>query len=163
MNTRRQRNPTLELADARQAGFHNIGQAAAATGVSAKMIRHYESIGLMPRAGRTFANYRIYSADDLHTLRFIKRARSLGFSMKQIDGLLGLWRGKRPSGEVKKLALQHAAGLDARIGEMQAMRDTLAHLADHCSGDHRPQCPILDDLSGADRGPHGKGQGPKRA
>ena len=129
-------------------GYYNIGQAARETGISAKMIRHYESIGLMPKADRTLANYRIYTGNDLHTLRFIKRARSLGFSIKQIEGLLGLWQQRRPSSQVKKLALQHVAALDARIRETQAMRDTLSHLAGHCSGDHRPECPILEDLSG---------------
>lgn len=131
-----------------QAGRYNIGQAAGATGVSAKMIRHYESIGLIPRPDRTFANYRIYTANDLHTLRFIRRARTLGFSMKQIEALLGLWRGRRPSSQVKKMALQHVEELDVRLREMQAMRDTLRNLAEHCHGDDRPECPILEDLSG---------------
>lgn len=145
---RRRNKPKLELADAREAGFYNIGQAAAATGVSAKMIRHYESIGLIPKADRTFANYRIYSRNDIHTLQFIKRARGLGFSMKQIEGLLGLWQNRgRASSQVKKLALQHVDELDARIDEMVAMRDTLKTLAAHCHGDHRPECPILEDLS----------------
>lgn len=138
----------MELADARKSGFYNIGQAAQASGVSAKMIRHYESIGLIPRADRTFGNYRVYSASDVHTLQFVRRARGLGFSMKQIEALLALWQKRRPSGEVKKLALQHVADLDARIGEMGAMRDTLANLARHCHGDSRPECPILEDLSG---------------
>ena len=126
----------------------NIGQAAAATGVSAKMIRHYESIGLVPKAGRTFANYRIYTDNELHTLRFIKRARSLGFSIRQIGGLLSLWQQRRSSRQVKQLALQHVEALDLRLREMQSMRDALAHLAGHCSGDDRPECPILADLSG---------------
>lgn len=152
MNTGRQQRrrpkPTLELADARQAGYYNIGQAAEATGVSAKMIRHYESIGLIPKADRTFANYRIYSSNDIHTLQFIKRARTLGFSMKQIEGLLSLWQNRgRASSQVKKLALQHVHELDSRIAEMRAMRDTLSTLAEHCHGDNRPDCPILEDLS----------------
>ena len=147
--TQRRRKPTMELADARKSGFYNIGQAAAATGVSAKMIRHYESIGLVPKADRTFANYRIYSANDVHTLRFIKRARNLGFSMKQIEALLGLWQTRRASSEVKKLAMHHVEDLDARIREMEAMRNTLRNLAEHCHGDQRPECPILEDLSGA--------------
>jgi MerR family transcriptional regulator, copper efflux regulator len=148
MATRRTRQPAMDLADARRSGFYNIGQAARTTGVSAKMIRHYESIGLIPRPDRTLANYRIYSADDVHTLQFVRRARSLGFSMKQIQALLGLWQTKRPSSDVKKLALQHVAALQDRIREMEAMCDTLRKLAKHCHGDERPQCPILEDLAG---------------
>jgi MerR family copper efflux transcriptional regulator len=146
--SRRGGRPTLELAEARRSGFYNIGQAARESGVSAKMIRHYESIGLLPKAGRTFANYRIYDASGLHTLRFIKRARALGFSMKEIEGLLGLWQSRRPSSQVKKLALRHVDALESRMREMQAMRDTLRNLAEHCHGDERPDCPILEDLSG---------------
>ena len=137
-----------ELADAKAQGFHNIGEAAAITGVSAKMIRHYESIDLIPHAGRTFAGYRIYTDNDLHRIRFIKRARTLGFSMKQIHDLLGLWDDtKRSSADVKKLARAHADDLDARIKEMEAMKRTLEHLAKRCHGDARPDCPILDDLA----------------
>ena len=158
--TQRRRKPTLELAGAKQAGYYNIGQAAETTGVSAKMIRHYESIGLVPKADRTFANYRIYSENDLHTLRFIKRGRTLGFSMKQIEALLGLWQGRRASSQVKKLALQHVQELEQRMREMQAMRDTLDNLARNCHGDDRPDCPILEDLSGdcgdCDEHRHGK-------
>jgi MerR family copper efflux transcriptional regulator len=143
------RRPTLELAQAKEAGYFNIGQAAAATGVSAKMIRHYEAIGLMQRANRTFANYRIYSRNDIHTLQFIKRARGLGFSMKQIEALLGLWQNRgRASSQVKKLAQQHIDELDERIREMTEMRATLLGLVQHCHGDHRPECPILADLWG---------------
>ena len=139
-----------ELADAKGQGLHNIGAAARLSGVSAKMIRHYESIGLIPPANRTFANYRLYSPSDLHRLRFIKRARSLGFSMKQIEALLGLWNNpRRASAEVKKLARAHAAELEHKVREMQAMQRTLEDLARHCHGDHRPDCPILDDLAGA--------------
>ena len=139
-----------ELADAREQGFHNIGEASAATGVSAKMIRHYESVGLVPPAQRTFAGYRLYADADLHRLRFIKRARLLGFPMKQIEQLLGLWNDRqRTSAEVKALAEAHAADLAARIAEMQAMQRTLQSLARHCHGDQRPDCPILDDLAGA--------------
>lgn len=147
-SSRRRTRPSLETADARSAGYHNIGQAAEASGVSAKMIRHYESIGLMPPADRTFSNYRIYSPNDVHTLRFIKRARGLGFSVKQIEALLGLWQQtRRSSAQVKKLAMAHIEDLDRRIAAMQAMRDTLRALATRCQGDDRPECPILEDLS----------------
>ena len=138
-----------ELAEARQQGFHNIGETSAATGVSAKMIRHYESVGLIPVASRTFAGYRLYADADLHRLRFIKRARTLGFSMRQIETLLALWNDKhRASSEVKKMAQGHVAELEAKILEMQAMQRTLANLARHCQGNQRPDCPILDDLAG---------------
>jgi MerR family transcriptional regulator, copper efflux regulator len=138
-----------ELADARQQGFHNIGEAAAATGVSAKMIRHYERAGMIPPAQRTFAGYRLYGDADLHRLRFIKRARLLGFPVKQIELLLGLWNDRqRSSAEVKALALAHATELRSRIAEMQAMQRTLESLARDCHGDDRPECPILDDLAG---------------
>ena len=121
---------------------------APSTGVSAKMIRHYEAIGLIPPASRTFANYRLYNEADVHRLRFIKRARNLGFSMKQIEQLLGLWSDPgRSSAEVKQLALAHAHDLSQRIAEMQSMQRTLERLAKHCHGDNRPDCPILDDLA----------------
>ncbi len=137
-----------ELADARGRGLHNIGEAAKRTGVSAKMIRHYEAIGLLPAADRTFAGYRIYDAADLHRIRFIRRARGLGFAMKDIATLLGLWDDRtRASAEVKTLALAHVAELDAKIAEMDAMRRTLRDLAERCAGDDRPQCPILEDLA----------------
>ena len=141
--------PRPELADALRQGLHNIGDAAATTGVSAKMIRHYESIGLIPPANRSFANYRLYNDDDLHRLRFVRRARSLGFSMKQIQELLGLWSNpRRASAQVKKLAQSHAEALAQKVREMQAMQRTLEQLARHCHGDDRPSCPILDDLAG---------------
>lgn len=137
-----------ELADARRDGYHNIGEASAETGVSAKMIRHYESVGLIPKASRTFAGYRLYGDADLHRLRFIKRSRSLGFSMKQIETLLALWGDShRASCDVKKLAEAHAAELGEKILEMQAMQRTLLDLAKHCRGNNRPDCPILDDLA----------------
>lgn len=137
-----------ELSEAKGQGLHNIGEASALTGVSAKMIRHYESTGLIPPASRTFANYRLYSDADLHRLRFIKRSRILGFSMKQIEQLLGLWSDPgRSSAEVKQLAQAHVRDLSQRIAEMQAMQRTLESLARHCHGDHRPDCPILDDLA----------------
>ena len=139
----------FELSDAKRDGLLNIGQAAQASGVSAKMIRHYEENALIPKAGRTLAGYRIYKDTDVHVLRFIRRARDLGFSMKEIKTLLGLWDNRRrASADVKRLALKHVAALDARIAEMQAMRRTLTNLARHCHGDHRPDCPILDDLAG---------------
>jgi Cu(I)-responsive transcriptional regulator len=138
----------FELAEARSDGLFNIGRAAEASGVSAKMIRHYESVGLLPAAGRTVAGYRIYRDADVHTLRFIRRARDLGFSMKEIGALVGLWQNrKRASADVKKLAARHMRQLDEKIRELQAMRDSLAHLARHCHGDERPDCPILEDLA----------------
>lgn len=112
------------------------------------MIRHYEGIGLIPKAARSYSGYRTYSASDVHTLRFIRQARNLGFSIKQIEQLLGLWRNqRRPSSKVKALAQEHIAELDARIAEMQAMKRTLQELAVHCHGDERPECPILDGLA----------------
>ena len=144
----RRSRPTLELSDAKQQGYYNIGEAAAASGVSAKMIRHYESIGVIPPADRTFANYRIYSQQDVHTLQFVRRARALGFSMKQIQTLIGLWQQQRPSKDVKRLALEHVHELEVKIREMEAMKRTLETLAEHCHGDSRPECPILDDLAG---------------
>ncbi len=126
----------------------NIGQASKATGVSAKMIRYYESIGLITPADRTESNYRSFSSRDLNDLRFIKRARSLGFSVEEITHLLSLWRDRsRPSREVKTIAQKHVQDLDQRIAEMKAMADTLRHLAHCCAGDERPDCPILADLS----------------
>lgn len=142
-----------ELGEAREQGLHNIGQAASLTGLSAKMIRHYESIGLIPEPARTSAGYRLYNGQDLHRLRFIQRARALGFSMKQIQVLLALWSDRsRASAEVKQLAQQHADELGERIAAMQAMQRTLQDLAQRCHGDQRPDCPILDDLSGDARG-----------
>jgi MerR family transcriptional regulator, copper efflux regulator len=126
----------------------NIGQAAHESGVSAKMIRHYESIGLVARARRTEGGYRIYDGNDIHTLRFIRRARDLGFSMRQIEHLLGLWRNRRrASGDVRRIAQQHIEELDRKIAEMQSMRKSLQDLVEHCHGDHRPECPILEDLA----------------
>lgn len=126
----------------------NIGQAAKASGLPAKTIRYYESIGLIPAAGRSDGNYRVYSGADIHTLRFIRRARSLGFSVDRVQQLLGLWRDRsRSSAEVKAVAVAHVAELEAKIEELRAMRDTLRHLAEHCHGDHRPDCPILDELA----------------
>jgi len=126
----------------------NIGEAAARSGVSAKMVRHYESLGLLPGVARTDAGYRQYTENNVHTLRFIRRARDLGFSMAEIAELLRLWQNKgRASADVKRIALDHAADLHRRIEEMTAMKRTLERLADCCHGDHRPDCPILDELA----------------
>jgi len=126
----------------------NIGQAARASGVSAKMIRYYEQIGLIRPADRTDGNYRSFSERDVNDLRFIKRGRSLGFSVEEITNLLSLWRDHtRPSREVKAIADAHVSDLRARIAEMQAMADTLTALSEGCAGDDRPDCPILTDLA----------------
>lgn len=136
-----------ELATAKEQGYYSIGRAAELSGVTPKMIRHYEALELIPKAPRTMGDYRVYTARDVHTLRFVRRARTLGFSMEEIGGLLNLWRDhRRASGEVKRLALKHIAELDSKIEELQSMRSTLAELAQHCHGDERPECPILDDL-----------------
>jgi len=141
-----------EHSDARRSGYVDIGAAARDSGVSAKMIRHYEEIGLVPPAERTAAGYRMYAATDVHRLRFVKRARDLGFGMEEIGELLALWNDRRRrSSEVKRLALRHAAGLERKISELEAMRRTLVELARHCHGDHRPECPILDDLAAGAR------------
>lgn len=126
----------------------NIGQAAHASGISAKMVRHYEALGLLPDIARTESGYRQYDQAAVHTLRFIRRARDLGFGIDEIRTLLGLWRDRgRASAQVKRIALEHAADLQRRIEEMQAMKRTLEHLAAGCQGDDRPDCPILDDLA----------------
>lgn len=126
----------------------NIGEAAKASGVSAKMIRYYESISLIPEAARTEAGYRVYRGNEVHTLQFIRRARDLGFSAKAIAQLLALWQDRdRASADVKAFALSHVDELHAKIAELEAMAKTLQHLADHCQGDERPDCPILDDLA----------------
>lgn len=126
----------------------NIGQAADRSGVSAKMVRHYESLGLLPRIGRTESGYRQYAEKEVHTLRFIRRARDLGFSMAEIAELLKLWQNRRrASADVKRIALSHVADLDRRMEEMAAMKRTLERLADCCHGDERPNCPILDELA----------------
>ena len=141
-------NPRPELAEALSLGMHNIGDAATLSGVTAKMIRHYESIGLIPPATRTFANYRLYNDADVHRLRFIKRARTFGFSLEHIQVLLDLWSNpRRASAKVKALAQAHAEDLAQKVREMQAMQRTLEDLARHCHGDDRPTCPILDDLA----------------
>lgn len=126
----------------------NIGEAAALSGVTAKMIRYYESIGLIPPGRRTDAGYRVYGDDDLHVLRFVKRARSLGFSLERIKELLSLWQDRqRASADVKTIALGHVAELNQRIAELTEMRDTLQTLAACCKGNERPDCPILQGLA----------------
>ena len=126
----------------------NIGEAAARSGVSAKMVRHYESLGLLPKVGRTDSGYRQYGDKEVHTLRFIRRARDLGFSMTEIAALLKLWQNRRrASADVKRIALAHVADLDRRMEEMAAMKRTLEQLAECCRGDDRPDCPILDGLA----------------
>lgn len=128
-------------------GLVNIGEVATRAGVSAKRVRHYESIGLIPKAARSEGNYRAYSERDVHTLRFIQHARALGFAIEAIRELLGLWRDRhRPSREVKRLVERHVAELRERIAELEAMLGALVHLAQHCRGDERPDCPILDGL-----------------
>jgi len=126
-------------------GGKNIGEASAASGVSAKMIRYYESIGLIRTAGRSGAGYRLYGEADVQTLRFLRRARNLGFSVDQMRELLALWRDdKRESADVKRLALAHVAALDAKAREIVEISSVLQRLADACNGDHRPECPIID-------------------
>lgn len=126
----------------------NIGQAARESGLSAKMIRHYEATGLLKAAHRTDSGYRIYQAEDLHTLAFIKRSRDLGFSLEEIGRLLMLWQDRgRASADVKALAGRHIDTLNRRIDELLGLRDTLQKLVSHCQGDDRPDCPILTDLA----------------
>ncbi len=126
----------------------NIGGASQQSGVSAKMLRHYESLGLLGTVARSEGGYRLYSPADVHTLRFIKRCRDLGFSMAEIAELVGLWQNRRrTSSSVKKIAQKHVEELTQRIEAMQSMQRTLAHLLDCCHGDERPDCPILDDLA----------------
>jgi Cu(I)-responsive transcriptional regulator len=132
-----------------------IGEASSASGVSAKMIRHYESIGLIPAPDRRDSNYRDYGADDVHRLGFVRRARDLGFSIDEIRDLLRLWADRRRSSrDVKALALGHLAELDAKIALLNEMRGTLAHLAECCDGGDRPDCPIIESLAGAAPPPH---------
>lgn len=129
----------------------NIGQAASASGVSAKMIRYYESIDLVQVAVRSDGGYRTYGDSDVHVLRFIRQARTLGFPIEQIRQLLSLWQDRnRASAEVKAITTRHLHELDARIAELVVMRDTLSYLARHCSGDRRPHCPILEGIGRPD-------------
>jgi MerR family copper efflux transcriptional regulator len=126
----------------------NIGQAAKNSGLSAKMIRYYESIGLLKAAHRSDSGYRLYGPEDLHTLAFIKRSRDLGFSLEEVAKLLTLWQDRqRASSDVKALAREHITALDQKISELASLRDTLQELVEHCQGDHRPDCPILKDLA----------------
>lgn len=129
----------------------NIGEAASASGVSAKMIRHYEGVGLLPQAHRTEAGYRQYGDADVRTLRFIRHSRDLGFSLQEIATLVSLWQDRgRPSREVKALARKHIEELDAKAQELLAMKSALQHLVQCCRGDDRPECPIIDSLEAAD-------------
>lgn len=129
----------------------NIGQASKRSGVSQRMIRHYEAIGLIPKAARRESGYRDYDERDVHTLRFIGRARDLGFPIEEIGQLLGLWRDRaRSSGDVKALALARAAELKRKIKALEEMRRSLVDLAERCHGDDRPDCPILGSLAGAE-------------
>lgn len=126
----------------------NIGEAARLSGVSTKMVRHYESLGLLPRVARTDSGYRLYGEADVHTLRFIKRGRDLGFSMEEIGELVGLWQNRRrASANVRRIAKKHADDLAQRIAAMQEMQRTLQHLIHCCQGDERPECPILEALA----------------
>ena len=132
----------------------NIGEAAAASGISAKMIRYYEETGLIGPAMRTGSGYRVYVENDIQTLRFIRRARDLGFTVKQIEDLLLLWRDRsRASSDVKRIATDHVIELQKKMRELQEMVTTLEHLSQNCHGDSRPDCPILTSLGG-DGAPH---------
>ncbi len=125
----------------------NIGEVASMSEVNPKMIRRYEEHGIIPKAGRSLAGYRQYSEKDVYVLRFVKRARELGFAMKDIKQLVGLWRNKsRPSAQVKKIALKHKIELEKKLKEIQSMLGTINNLVEHCQGDDRPDCPILDEL-----------------
>jgi MerR family copper efflux transcriptional regulator len=128
----------------------NIGEASKASGVSTKMIRYYESIGLIKSPLRTGSGYRVYSDNEVHALRFISQARDLGFSVEQMGDLLALWRDRsRASADVKAIALSHIEALEAKARALQAMSNTLRHLADSCHGDDRPDCPIIEGFAGA--------------
>ena len=145
-------------------GGMNIGEVAKRSGVPAKTIRYYESIGLIQPAERSAAGYRIYGDRELQTLRFIQRARNLGFSVKQVSELLALWQDRaRASGDVKAVARRHLAEIDRRMAELQSMRDTLEHLIGRCHGDDRPDCPILADLAGEPAGDTTGSHGPRAA
>lgn len=126
----------------------NIGEVAALSEVNSKMIRRYEELGIIPKAGRSLAGYRQYTDKDVHVLRFVKRARELGFSMKDIKQLVSLWRNKsRSSSQVKNIALKHQHELEKKLHEVQTMLKTIGQLVENCHGDERPDCPILDELN----------------
>ena len=128
----------------------NIGEAANASGVSAKTIRYYEAAGLIAAANRSAGGYRVYTQADVHVLRFIKRARDLSFSIERIRRLLDLWQDRnRASRDVKRLAVDHIAEIAAKIAAMSTVRNAVQELADQCDGDDRPECPILRDLEGS--------------
>lgn len=130
----------------------NIGEVAEATGLPAKTIRYYESVGLIDPPARSQGNYRLYDDRHVATLRFIQHARNLGFSVKEVTALVALWRDKRrASADVRRLATAHLAVIDVRIAELKQMRQTLQHLVERCHGDHRPDCPILDKLAEENR------------
>lgn len=138
----------MTVSNAQTSAPLTIGAAAKASGVTAKMIRYYEEVGLITGVSRSAAGYRIYSNSDVHTLRFIRRARDLGFTVKSIAQLLELWQDRgRASADVKALALEHVQALHRKIAELDAMASTLEHLAANCQGDARPDCPILRDLA----------------
>lgn len=131
----------------------NIGEAAKESGVTAKMIRYYEQIKLIQPPSRTESSYRTYGENEIHTLRFIKRARDLGFSVEQMKALLALWRDRsRASSDVKNIALEHIAELERKAAAIQAMMQTLKHLAHNCNGDQRPDCPIIEEFANAAQG-----------
>lgn len=132
----------------------NIGEAARDSGVSAKMIRHYESVKLLPAAQRSVSGYRLYGSNDVHILRFIRRARDLGFSIEEIRNLLGLWQNRRRSSrQVKALAQAHVDDLDTKFRKLRSMKTALERLIHCCQGDDRPECPILSELASEDRAP----------
>ena len=125
----------------------NIGEVAQLSEVNSKMIRRYEEQGIIPKAGRTISGYRQYNEKDVHVLRFVKRSRELGFSMKDVKQLVSLWRNKnRPSSQVKSIASKHIEELETKLLEIQSMLSTLKHLTNNCHGDQRPDCPILEGL-----------------
>lgn len=125
----------------------NIGEVAEQSDINSKMIRRYEELGIIPKAGRSLSGYRQYSQNDVHILKFVKRSRELGFSMKDVKQLVSLWRNKnRPSSQVKIIATKHINELEKKLAEIQSMLGTLKHLTKNCHGDQRPDCPILDEL-----------------
>lgn len=142
----------------------SIGEAARDSGVSVKMIRHYEAIGLLPVAARSEGGYRVYRPEDVHALRFIGNARALGFPLAEIAGLLSLWHDRgRASADVKALALAHVAAIDAKVKALRAMSETLHHLVAACHGDARPGCPILEGIAGGGATPAPRGKGRRHA